>query len=60
MIHLLDKEFDMGSILATISHTVNYDKIQSIDDNIQRLRDKITPLFSKLAQKAIGELYSKN
>ena len=50
----------MGAILATISHSVNYDKIQSLDDNIQRLRDEISPLFSKLAQKAILELYSKN
>jgi len=32
-----------------VSHPVNYDKNASLEENVQRLRDEITPLFSKLA-----------
>lgn len=46
--HYLDSEIDQGHVIATMIHPVNYDKNCSMEQNIQRLRDEITPLFSKL------------
>ena len=44
--HYLDSSIDTGKTITRISHPVNYDSSFSIDKNIQRLRDEITPLFS--------------
>ena len=44
--HYLDPSIDTGKTITRISHPVNYDSSFSIDKNIQRLRDEITPLFS--------------
>ena len=44
--HYLDSLIDTGKTITRISHPVNYDSSFSIDKNIQRLRDEITPLFS--------------
>lgn len=46
--HELKNVIDSGSVITTIQHPVNYDKKFSIEENVQRLRDEITPLFSKL------------
>lgn len=46
--HYLDPQIDQGHVITTITHPVNYNKNHSIEQNIQRLRDEITPLFSKL------------
>ena len=49
--HHLDPSIDTGKTITKISHPVNYDSSFSIDENIQRLRDEITPLFSKIMFK---------
>jgi methionyl-tRNA formyltransferase len=49
--HHLDPVIDRGKTIAAISHPVNYVNSASFDDNVQRLRDEITPLFSKLMFK---------
>jgi len=49
--HYLDSLIDAGKTITRISHPVNYDSSFSIDENIQRLRDEITPLFSKIMFK---------
>ena len=46
--HILGNQIDQGKIISTISHPVNYSLNSSLEDNIQRLREEITPLFSKL------------
>jgi len=57
--HYLATEIDKGNIISTISHPVQYEKNSSLEENIQRLRDEITPLFSKLAIQTI-EILGKN
>jgi len=47
--HYLAPEIDTGSTITFVSHPVNYDKNASLEENVQRLRDEITPLFSELA-----------
>jgi len=49
--HYLESQIDAGKVITTISHPVNYVSGCSLDENIQRLRDKITPLFSQLMFK---------
>jgi len=46
--HYLASEIDSGNTITTISHPVNFDPHVTLEDNVQRLRDEITPLFSKL------------
>ena len=45
------QSIDTGKTITRMSHPVNYDSSFSIDENIQRLRDEITPLFSKIMFK---------
>ena len=49
--HHLDQSIDTGKTITRMSHPVNYDSSFGIDENIQRLRDEITPLFSKIMFK---------
>lgn len=57
--HYLDSRIDQGQVIATLSHSVNYDQKFSLDENIQRLRDEITPLISPLMFKAFKILENK-
>lgn len=57
-VHYLDFPIDQGKVISTISHPVNYDESIDFDSNIQRLRNEITPLFSKLAFQTIKLLES--
>ncbi len=50
-VHYLDSLIDTGKTITSISHPVNYNSSFSMDENIQRLRDEITPLFSKIMFK---------
>jgi len=54
--HYLDNIIDKGKTIDMISHPVNYDQTKTFEENIQRLRDEITPLFSKLAFKTLNLL----
>ncbi|MEO9276653.1 MAG: formyltransferase family protein [Nitrososphaera sp.] len=51
--HYLDPKIDQGGTITTLSHPVNYDQNTSFENNVQRLRDEITPLFSKLMFKTL-------
>lgn len=46
--HYLIPIIDHGKTITSVSYPVNYDSSASFDDNVQRLRDEITPLFSKI------------
>jgi len=53
--HYLASEIDQGGTIERITYPVNYDKEKSLDENIHRLREEITPLFSKLMLKTINK-----
>ena len=57
--HYLATEIDKGNTISILSHPVHYKTNLSLEDNIQRLLDEITPLFSKLAIQTI-EILEKN
>jgi len=58
--HYLDPKIDAGSTITYVSYPVNYDKNSNLEENVQRLRDEITPLFSKLALITLKRLESNN
>lgn len=46
--HYLDNIIDRGDTIISLEHPVNYDVNYDLEANVQRLREEITPLFSKL------------
>jgi len=54
--HYLDSKIDTGDVITTMTHPVNYDLTCSLEENIQRLRNEITPFFSKITFKALNIL----
>ena len=54
--HYLEKDIDTGNIISTIEFPVNYNGDKDLDANIQTIRDKITPLFSKLVFQTLNIL----
>ena len=58
--HYLDPIIDQGKTIASLSHPVMYDSKYDLDKNVQRLRDEITPLFSKLTLKTFQILELKH
>ena len=54
--HYLEKDIDAGNIISTIEFPVNYNGDKNLDVNIQTIRDKITPLFSKLVFQTLNIL----
>ncbi len=56
--HYLDPVIDKGNTITTISHPVCYDPRFTLEENVQRLREEITPLFSRLAFKTFQILES--
>lgn len=57
--HTLECVIDSGSTITSIIHPVNYDSNLSLEDNIQKIRDDITPLFSIVTHKTL-KLLEKN
>ncbi|MDE1818804.1 MAG: methionyl-tRNA formyltransferase [Thaumarchaeota archaeon] len=57
--HSLDANIDEGNVITSISHSVNYDVKNTLEQNIQRLRDEITFLFSDLMFKTFRILETK-
>ena len=51
--HTLESIIDSGSTLTSIIHPVNYDPNLSLEDNIQKIRDDITPLFSIIVHQTV-------
>ena len=58
-VHDLLAEIDMGQVLNTITYPVNYNSKKTFDENIQRLRDEITPLFPKLTVQTLEKFETK-
>lgn len=46
--HNLESIIDSGSTLNSLSFPIQYDETISVEENIQKIRENITPLFSKL------------
>ena len=59
-VHNLLADIDMGEIINYVKHPVNYDSDRTLDENIQRLRDEITPLFATLVIQTLEQLEKKN
>ncbi len=57
--HYLDSEIDAGKVINFVSHEVNYNSETTRDENIQRLREEITPYFAKLVLDTIKKLQTK-
>ena len=57
--HFLASEIDSGNTIDTISYPVNFDNNSTLEANVRRLRDEITPLFSKLTFQTFNMLGSK-
>lgn len=57
--HYLASEIDSGGTIVSLNHPVNYENNCNLEENIQRLRDEITPLFSKLAFQTMDILEKK-
>lgn len=57
--HYLDPIIDGGKTITSMSHPVNYDQNSDLEQNIQRLRDEITSLFSKVTFETFKILEGK-
>lgn len=53
--HNLNAGIDEGEVFETITHSVNCDRSMSFDENIQKIRDEITPKFSELVFKTLSK-----
>ena len=51
--HNISSRYDRGKIISKISHTLQYEKSKSLEQNIERIKKDITPLFAKLIKKAL-------
>lgn len=58
--HTLECVIDSGSTITSIVHPVNYDSNLSLEGNIQKIRDDITPLFSIITDKTFKILEKTN
>jgi len=54
--HYLEKTIDSGQTISIIDFPVEYDNEENLETNIQTIRDKITPLFSKLVFQTLNVL----
>ena len=57
--HHLEEKIDVGGTISTISHPVNYNKSNTLEENIQRLREEITPLFTDIVKNTIKKHVDK-
>lgn len=58
--HYLADVIDRGDTIFSLNHPVNYNHDVDLENNIQRLRDEITPLFSKITFKTFEILKKYN
>ena len=54
--HYLEKTIDGGQTISTIDFPVEYDSEENLETSVQTIRDKITPLFSKLVFQTLNVL----
>jgi len=55
-VHNLNAKIDEGDVINEIEYPVNFDKTKTLDQNIQRIREEITPLFPKLTIETLDKL----
>ena len=58
--HHISEKIDAGEIIFEKSHPSNYDKKFSLEENVDRLKDEITPYFSELTIKSLEYLIGDN
>ncbi len=51
--HYLDQKIDAGKVITTKYYVINYNSKKSLEENIQLIRDKITPLFSEITLEVL-------
>ena len=51
--HHLEPEIDGGKVITTESHKINYNQKMNQKENIDNIRNEITPLFSKITLKVL-------
>ncbi len=51
--HNLESVIDSGLTLTSITHPINYNSNSSLEDNIQKIRDDLTPLFSIITHQTL-------
>tara|TARA_B100000586_G_scaffold163630_1_gene119258 strand:+ start:375 stop:956 length:582 start_codon:yes stop_codon:yes gene_type:complete len=54
--HHLEKTIDSGQVISTIDFSVEHNNEENLETNIQTIRNKITPLFSKLVFQTLSIL----
>ena len=54
--HILEKEIDSGKIISNYQHRVNYDNESSLNNNVERLKNEITPCFGPLLIESLNSL----
>ena len=54
--HYLEKTIDSGQTISTIDFPVESDSEENLETSVQTIRDKITPLFSKLVFQTLNVL----
>jgi len=58
-VHDLLAKIDMGEVINKMKYPVNYNSNETLDENVQRLRDEITSLFPKLIIQTLEKEESK-
>ena len=58
--HYLSPKIDGGDVIYSKKYPVNYNPQYDLESNVQRLRDEITPLFSKIMFKTLEILGSNS
>lgn len=57
--HLINENFDEGEILCKAKHSTNYNMQQTLIENVERLKEEITPYFPQLTIKSLEILLKK-
>lgn len=51
--HLMNEEYDKGKMLVETPHPANYDETTSFDDNVERIKRELLPLYPLAMQQAV-------
>ncbi len=58
--HMMEEEYDTGKVIERYKHFANYDDTKDLLENVERLKEELTPNFGKLLMKSLDALISKN
>lgn len=58
-VHDLNAVIDKGEVFKTISHSISYDDSISFNENIEKIRNEITPKFSNLILETLSKFDKK-